>query len=605
MTRLPRIAKLLALPVLVIAGLIAVQAVMAVPTANFTFEVTDPNPAGACATVTFTDASTDDVPGTTFETFAWDLAGTPAAGASVQRTFAGLGPHSVTLTVTDTDPEPDLSDPETKSITLPNTAPSASITSAPSSVDPGQSFNVSGTGSDNGRVDLYQWDLNGNGVFNEAGDASGQTVPVSFTESGDKVINFRTVDNCGALSPTATATVTVRDGGPTGTLDATPDAVLRNQPVTLTATASDPGGAITLYEWDLNGNGVFNEAGEPQGAASSIQTSFATPGLRVVRVRVSDNSTPAKQVVLTDFVRVNFPPEADFSINPSPPLIGDAVTFRAIRAQDPDGTVATYEWDLDGNGSYEHSGATPPAQTFGTAGARSASLRVTDDSGEQSVVSKQFTVGSNIRPDASFRISPARPRIGEEVTFTSTSDDEDDRIVRHEWDFHLDGRYEAQGRVVSRTFTTAGKRSATLRVTDSRGATATRTETFEVEAEPLKGPVDLKRSLGYIRERWGIRLVILVVKVPAKTTVSVTCKGSGCPRGTFTKRSRKKAAQLRFTKLRGSVRAGAKIIVVTKRAGHVPAYDVYTVRGGKRRPLLREGCKPPGAKKARALSACD
>jgi hypothetical protein len=52
------------------------------------------------------------------------------------------------------------------------------------------------------------------------------------------------------------------------------------------------------------------------------------------------------------------------------------------------------------------------------------------------------------------------------------------------------------------------------------------------------------------------------------------------------------------------VRAGAKITVATSRAGHFTAYDTYTIRGGKKSPLLREGCRAPGSKKVRALRTC-
>ena len=110
---------------------------------------------------------------------------------------------------------------------------------------------------------------------------------------------------------------------------------------------------------------------------------------------------------------------------------------------------------------------------------------------------------------------------------------------------------------MSRTFPAAGRRSLTLRVTEAAVPRRPGPNTFDVQAQQLKAPVDLKRSLSYIRENWGIRLVILVVKVPAKTTVSVTCKGRGA-HVAFTKRTRKKAGQLRFTKLRGSVRAGGR-----------------------------------------------
>jgi hypothetical protein len=83
--------------------------------------------------------------------------------------------------------------------------------------------------------------------------------------------------------------------------------------------------------------------------------------------------------------------------------------------------------------------------------------------------------------------------------------------------------------------------------------------------------------------------------------VSVHCAGRGCPRGTFRKHTgKKKAGRLVFDKLRGSVRAGAKITVVSKRTGHITAFDTYIVRGKKRSPLLREQCQWGARKKPRA-----
>ena len=47
------------------------------------------------------------------------------------------------------------------------------------------------------------------------------------------------------------------------------------------------------------------------------------------------------------------PPTASFSVAPNPANTGQNVTFDATASSDPDGTIAKYEWDLDGNGSYE------------------------------------------------------------------------------------------------------------------------------------------------------------------------------------------------------------------------------------------------------------
>jgi len=136
------------------------------------------------------------------------------------------------------------------------------------------------------------------------------------------------------------------------------------------------------------------------------------------------------------------------------------------------------------------------------------------------------------------------------------------------------------------------------------GATSAVRKSVVVAARPLKAPVDVKRSLGYIREPWGAKLVTLIVRVPSKTVVTVTCKGHGCPTKKMRQRSRRRAATLTFAGVKSSVRAGARLTVITTRAGHTPAYDVYTIRGHNQSPALKEGCKPPGAKKPRPLSRC-
>ena len=46
-------------------------------------------------------------------------------------------------------------------------------------------------------------------------------------------------------------------------------------------------------------------------------------------------------------------PVAAFSATPNPAGINSAVTFNGSASSDPDGTMKRYEWDLDGNGSYE------------------------------------------------------------------------------------------------------------------------------------------------------------------------------------------------------------------------------------------------------------
>lgn len=63
---------------------------------------------------------------------------------------------------------------------------------------------------------------------------------------------------------------------------------------------------------------------------------------------------------------------------------GTAVTYTPTGFADPDGTIARYEWDLDGNGSYETFGAAP-TKTYAYGGTVDVRLRYVDDGHETSV----------------------------------------------------------------------------------------------------------------------------------------------------------------------------------------------------------------------------
>jgi hypothetical protein len=580
------------------------------PTASLEFNgVTSTNPAGGgCQTLSFTDTSSDVDTDDPIESITWDFGdGGPAVpgtpGETVLHTYAAPGDYNVTVTATDSATDPAGVESSTSlatPVSVESEAPVATITGAsPNPVEPNEPVTLTGSISDDGAA-TGQWDLDGDAATIEA---TGLSVPHQFATSGPKTVRFRAVDNCGQIGAFDTDTVVVSNGAPiVSTPVPSAAVVLRGQAVTVSVTASDPGGAVTLYEWDMNGDGDFTDPTDQSGAAlTQVQTSFATSGNHKVNIRVSDNSTPTvRQTVVSTDIWVNFPPEADFSISPSPPLIGDPVTFRLTRSQDTEGGALTHAWDLDGNGTFEFTGTTPPARTYQTAGPRSVALRVTDGSGEAVVVPKTFTVGSNIRPEASFRYSPRNPQVRQEVEFTSTSDDADDRIVKHEWDFNADGRYDAQGRVVTRTFTRAGRKSVSLRVTDSRGAVETRMQQVSVKRKPLQPPPEVLASLAYQRYPWGLRIVAFSVDVPRTTTVRIQCKGRGCPSGKFVKRSRKKRATLRFSAFPGSsLRAGAKLTVISSRPDSIAEYFTWKIRGNGQRPLKVKRCKALAARKFR------
>jgi YD repeat-containing protein len=179
---------------------------------------------------------------------------------------------------------------------------------------------------------------------------------------------------------------------------------------------------------------------------------------------------------VADASTYNQPPNAAFGFDPASPRTGDPVTFDGSASSDPDGSIAKYEWDLDGNGSFETDSGTSPQVThvYAKSGTYPVSLRVTDDDGGTDVVEHDITV-TNRPPQAAFTFSPASPRKKDPVTFdAAASKDPDGSISRYEWDLDGNGTFEADtggSATVTHSYAKVGTYTVSLRVTDDEGAT--------------------------------------------------------------------------------------------------------------------------------------
>ncbi|WP_167768394.1 PKD domain-containing protein [Haloarcula amylovorans] len=139
------------------------------------------------------------------------------------------------------------------------------------------------------------------------------------------------------------------------------------------AASADGDGEIATYEWDFDGDGTFESSGK------STTYEFTEEGEHRVSLRVTDDrgTTATKEVMIPV---ENEPPSPAFGTSSSP-TAGAPITFYADNVTtDPDGEVARYEWDLDGDGSFETEGATVTA-TYNESGTRNVTVRAIDDVG--------------------------------------------------------------------------------------------------------------------------------------------------------------------------------------------------------------------------------
>ena len=241
-------------------------------------------------------------------------------------------------------------------------------------------FDATASHADAG-IDSYRWDL-GTGSYVD-GD---KIMSKRFYARGDYTIRLEVIDQNGH-GAFKSQILKVRLA-PHAALSADNQAVLVGQTVTYNAAAStgDPG-LTGNYEWDLDGDGSF----EKTTTTPTVSTSYSTLGTRTVHVRVTDTNGKTATAALNEVV--HRAPTAAFTIDPNPATTGQQVTFDGSSSTDDD-PIAKYEWDLDGNGTFETDtqAVATATTTFATAGTYTIRLRVTDDHGVQDVVSHTLTV---------------------------------------------------------------------------------------------------------------------------------------------------------------------------------------------------------------------
>lgn len=277
--------------------------------------------------------------------------------------------------------------------------------------------------------------------------------------------------------------------GPLVSLKATPPAPAPGADVALDAGDSlDATGTITGYAFDLDGNGSY----ETGNGGSPLLTRPFTRGSHTVGVQLTDSNS-ATSAATVSFV-ADTPPTATATSSSATPASGQTITLDASASAAPDagGSIVRYEWDLDGNGSYEtDSGSAPSAlHSFPRPGAVDVGLRVTDDLGLKATSTVHLDV-SNRAPVAALTAAPNPALTTQAVLLDAAgSQDPDGSIVRYEWDLNNDGVFEqtTSEPTLSHTFAVEGHPLVRVRVIDDLGL-ATIAQTTLTVNRPLTPPV--------------------------------------------------------------------------------------------------------------------
>lgn len=307
----------------------------------------------------------------------------------------------------------------------------------------------------------YRW------TFGDGGSGAGMIVQHEFRSVGPFAVQLSATDPNGRTR-SITKTIAVGAGAaPTARFTFSPSAPLPGQAVFFNASASTAaaGRRVVRYAWDF-GTGRTGEG-------VTVSKTFDAAGTYTVLLEVTDDANQVGTVTQTVAVGGGAAvlPTASFVFSPENPLPGQTIFFNATASTaGPGRTLASYRWDF-GSGR-EGTGVTI-SKGYDTAGAYVVTLTVTDDRGQQGVVSRTVTVGSS-PPTATFVFSPTAPRLGDTVFFNASASraSAGRQIVSYRWDFG-DGSPNATGVTASRTYANEGTYIVVLSVTDDAGLVTT------------------------------------------------------------------------------------------------------------------------------------
>ena len=428
--------------------------------------------------------SSDNVGVTSYE---WDVDGDGSyeqSGSSIQQSYQSPGTYSVRLRVKDAAGNAGT---DTVQISVEDRTDPSADAGSDQSVNLGDSVNLDGSDStDNWGIASYDRDLDGDGSY----ERSGSSISHTYESAGSYDVTLRVSDAAGNTA-TDTATITVNDpgsgnsppsasAGPNRTVDA-------GASVTLDGSgSSDPDSDTLSYQWTQTaGPSVTLDS------STTVSPTFTAPDVASrttleFQLSVDDGSATATDVVTVTVVEPSAPepPIPNASYTPTSPTVGEQIRFDASGSVAPNGTIESYEWDFDGDGSTDATGETATAN-FSTAGTHDVSLQVTDDNGTTNATTvsvEVITPSPDEPPTANVTYSPKQPVVGEWVEFdASGSVDTNGTIDHYQWEIDGNRTPTSTNPLIGANFSEPGTYHVMVIVTDDDGLTDTASVNVTVE----------------------------------------------------------------------------------------------------------------------------
>lgn len=204
-------------------------------------------------------------------------------------------------------------------------------------------FNAAESRDPDGKIVRYEWDFDGDGTPDET--TADPKVCRVFELAGNFDVTLRVTDEDGATAEfTKTVTITgvgqVPTAVPIARFTFSPAVPNAGEPVTFDASGSQSGnGSLTQYEWDWNGDGVFDET----VTVPTVQHTFSDSGPRTVKLRVTNSQGRTAEFSATVTVLGRVPLGFDINTLATTTLAGEISLPKGLQYYTRDGRVTDEE----------------------------------------------------------------------------------------------------------------------------------------------------------------------------------------------------------------------------------------------------------------------
>ncbi len=343
--------------------------------------------------------------------------------------------------------------------------PTAQISTNSTEITTGESVSFNGSqsfASDGSSLSSYQWDFDGDGIY----DDSGITTSYTYENLGTYEAELKVTDDW-EKTDFDSVTITVNNRKPEAEFSYTPSNPTTKDKIQFSDGSTDTDGDIQSRSWDF-GDGNSSTSEEPTHR-------YEDEGSYTVQLTVEDDKGATDSVSKSINVE-NQPPKANFTYTPSKPKTLEDVSFEDT-SLDSDGNIVSREWSFD-NG--ESSTNESPIISYQDDGTYTVDLTVTDEDGDSDTVSKDIEI-ENRDPEAEFDYNPENPTTGDSIEFEDVSNDLDGSIESWEWTFGNGDNSTKQS--PSHQYEEAGDYAVELTVEDDDGDTDSYETTVSVEED--------------------------------------------------------------------------------------------------------------------------